>query len=151
MKNSSEPNLILKLPMDLLAALNVIAKDRELSTDDLIRKVVNDYFEDENLKPPTVDYIVKQLEDVKTQFEEEQVLHISLYGAIVQGTATRSSKINLLFEIDCEYPLEEEKFLRIMKIAEKQLGTKFMIMPEFNHLLSPEKHDLKLKDFVKIF
>ena len=151
MKQAKESNLILKLPKDLLAALKAIAKERELSTDDLIRNVVNDYFEDENLEPPTVDYIVEQLGDVKTQFEEVHVLHISLYGAIVQGTATRSSKINLIFEMDCECSLEEEEYLRLMEIAEKQLGTKFKIMPEFNSLLSPEKLDLKLKDSVKIF
>ena len=149
--NSKEPNLILKIPEDYLFALTAIANERETEPENLVQSIVKDYIEDENLKPPMVDFIAAQLRSVQTKFNKEKVIHISIYGPFAHGTATRRSIINLLFDIEWDFPLAVDIGDRIMKITKDQLGKKFKIFPEFKYKSGPEVSDLILKDAVKIF
>ena len=149
MNNTNDPNLILNLPEDLLIALHAIADERKMRTEELIQGTITEYFEDLNRKPPTVGYIVKQLRNLQTQYEELKVRHISLFGSMVNGTATRRSDINLLFDIEGNCP--SGQWWEIWRLTYDQFGKKYIINPVFKNELNPEKLEAISKDVVKVF
>ena len=145
-KNLTTP---FNLPPSVHSAFLKIASEQGKSPETLVYNILDEYLEDINLKPPLANDVVNQLREIEDKFKNENVLHLHLFGSIVDGTATRESNINLLVELDEHHPTV--KWLCILKIAEQQLGTKFRIKLDCKRSLAPKNLKSVLKNAISIF
>ena len=75
--------------------------------------------------PPPAEVIVEQLRQVQQEFEEEGVIHLSLFGSVARNEAKRGSDIDLLAEFTSLFSMKG--WSRAIDIAKRQLGNKFEI------------------------
>ena len=149
MLNNPRVGLKINLPTEISAEFLQISVESGVQPEELASSVLTEYISSVGVFPPPAEVIVDQLQQIQHEFEQENVLHLSLYGSVARNEAKRGSDIDLLAEFECRVGLK--KWTRTIEIAERKLGSKAKIdlLPK-SYLRESALKSAK-KDAIKIF
>ena len=139
----------ISLPAEYLEELKQFSAERGKSSKLFAGEIITDFIKKTGVKPPTADQIIEKLKQAQSEFEAENVTHLSLFGSVARGDAHYGSDIDIVAEYDCGVGIM--KWGRTKKIAKKVLGEKYRVDLVPIKSLKKEVQEAVLRDAVKIF
>ena len=139
----------ISLPAEYLEELKQFSAERGKSSKLFAGEIITDFIKKTGVKPPTADQIIEKLKQAQSEFEAENVTHLSLFGSVARGDAHYGSDIDLVAEFDCGVGVK--KWGRTKKIAIEVLGEKYKIDLVPSKSLKREIRESAMKDAVIIF
>ena len=150
MSNLSELDLnITNIPSGIIEEFTTIAVERGVKQDELAKTAIVSFVEAAGVIPPVADEIVEKLRRAQREFNNFNVIHLSLAGSIARGSAKRGSDIDLVATFKGSMGISKIGGAR--ELAESILGKKHKIdfLPASS--LKPHVYESVLKDAINIF
>lgn len=139
----------IKLSAKYLEELKQFSAEQGKSPKVLAGEIITNYIIKTGTKPPPAEEIIQKLKQARSEFESENVIHLSLFGSVARGDAHYGSDIDLLAEYDCGVGIT--KWGRTEKIAKKVLGEKYKVDLVPAKSLKNEIRESAIKDAIEIF
>ena len=142
-------NFQLDLSTELTSDFLAISAENGMQPEEFANYIIKNYLSKSAILPPPAEVVVEQLQEVRHEFEKENIVHLSLFGSVARNEAKRGSDIDLLAEFSCLVGMK--KWGKSIDIAQKKLGEKFKIDLIPKKFLRENAYESALNDAIKIF
>ena len=142
-------NLKVNIPAEVVPDFYEISAENGMKPEQFASYAIKEYIANSGKLPPPAEVIVEQLRQVQQEFEEEGVIHLSLFGSVARNEAKRGSDIDLLAEFTSLFSMKG--WSRAIDIAKRQLGNKFEIDLVPQKFKREGKSNSAYIDAIKIF
>ncbi len=98
MSKTETAYLSARVPIELRNEFKSLAAKRGEKVQDLLRMVLQNYVDREDIQPPSAGIVVRRLRQKQHELKGMGIHHLTLFGSVARGDALPSSDVDLVAE-----------------------------------------------------